>query len=351
MANLVTLLATWPKGMWESLIKIYYNGLGNYVIAIILLTLTIKVVLLPLDFLQRYKTSSFSRSQAYLKPQIDKLNKRYGNNQKLLNDNLNKLYKENNVKMGSSCLIMFVSLVLNMVVLLTFWNGMNAVSKFQITNQYNDCKEVYYSVYDSMVTESSTEEEIEAAKRAAQESVLEEYNDTKMSFLWIKNIWRPDTTTKAVPTFDDWVKISGAKYKNKDKKAEAKDEYNDIMGLVLKENQEANGYFITPILVLALMIISQWLTRRSQLPPKEKRAQMTEEQLKQMKSGKIMMFVLPVIMLFFVINTGALFAIYMFVSTLISSCVTPLITKLVNMLEKKQDAKREEAIHVEYRRK
>lgn len=348
MANLVSILAVWPKGMWESLIKVFYNGLGNYVVAIILLTLTIKVVLMPLDFLQRYKTSSFSRSQAYLKPQIDKLNKRYGNNQKLLNENLNKLYKDNNIKMGSSCLIMFLSLVLNMVVLITFWNGMNAVSRFQITNQYDQYLNVYNTTIEEQVGAGATADE---AKAIAQQNVLEKYDDINMSFLWIKNIWRPDTTAKAVPTFEDWVKISGARYEDDAQRDAAKAEYNDVMKLVIEENQEANGYFITPILVMALMIASQWLTRRSQLPPKEKRAQMTEEQLKQLKTGKVMMFVLPIIMLFFVINTGALFAIYMFISTLISTCVTPLITKAVNALEKRQEKKREELIHVEYRRK
>ena len=348
MANLVSLLATWPKGMWESLIKIFYNGIGNYVVAIILLTLTIKLVLLPLDFLQRYKSSSFSRSQAYLKPQIDKLNKRYGNNQKLLNENLNKLYKENNIKMGSSCLIMFLSLVLNMVVLITFWNGMNAVSRYQITNQYDQYLNIYNTTITEQVGGGATAED---AKAAAQQAVLDSYDDINMSFLWIKNIWRPDTTTKAVPTFDEWVKVSGVKYADDAARDAAKAEYNDVMKLVFENRQEVNGYFITPILVMALMIVSQWLTRRSQLPPKEKRAQMTEEQLKQLKSGKVMMFVLPVIMLFFVINTGALFAMYMFISSLLSSCVTPLITKAVNALEKRQERKREELIHVDYRRK
>ncbi len=348
MANLVSLLATWPKGMWESLIKIFYNGIGNYVVAIILLTLTIKLVLLPLDFLQRYKSSSFSRSQAYLKPQIDKLNKRYGNNQKLLNENLNKLYKENNIKMGSSCLIMFLSLVLNMVVLITFWNGMNAVSRYQITNQYDQYLNIYNTTITEQVGGGATAED---AKATAQQAVLDSYDDINMSFLWIKNIWRPDTTTKAVPTFDEWVKVSGAKYADDAARDTAKAEYNDVMKLVFENRQEVNGYFITPILVMALMIVSQWLTRRSQLPPKEKRAQMSEEQLKQLKSGKVMMFVLPVIMLFFVINTGALFAMYMFISSLLSSCVTPLITKAVNALEKRQERKREELIHVDYRRK
>ncbi len=356
MANLALVLGTWPKGMWESLIKIFYNGIGNYVLAIIVLTLVVKLVMLPLDFFQRYKTSSFSRSQAYLKPEIDKLNKRYANNQKLLNDNLNKLYKDNNVKMGSSCLVIALSLILNVIVMITFWNGMNAVSKYQITEQYNKYKNAYYTSYEIVYQENidegkSEEEAIQAAIIAGQQNVLESYEDINTGFLWIKNIWRADTTTSSVPSFEEWVSISGKKYKTKAKKAEAKKEYNTVMKLVLSEHKEANGYFILPLLTVGLMVLSQWLTRRSQMPPKEKMAQMSEEQLKQLKSGKIMMFVLPIIMFFFTIGTASLFAIYIFLSSLISTCTTPLITKLVNVLEKKADQKREEAIQVDYRRK
>ena len=348
MANLATLLGTWPKGMWESLIKVFYNGIGNYVVAIILLTLVIKVVLLPLDFFQRYKTSSFSRSQAYLKPQIDKLNKRYGNNQKLLNENLNKLYKDNNVKMGSSCLIILLSFVMNMVVLITFWNGMNAVSKYQITNQYDQYLNAYNTTYTAQISAGATEDE---ATIAGQQKVYDLYDDLNMDFLWIKNIWRPDSTVNAVPTFDDWTKIAGKTYKKDSDKKAAKEEYNKVMKLVLDKKQESNGYFILPVLVIAVMLVSQWLSRRSQLPPKEKRAQMSEDQLKQLKTGRIMMFVLPLIMMLFIVNTASLFAFYIFTSTLISTVTTPLITKAVNSIEKKQDEKREQEISVDYRRK
>jgi membrane protein insertase Oxa1/YidC/SpoIIIJ len=64
-----------------------------------------------------------------------------------------------------------------------------------------------------------------------------------------------------------------------------------------------------------------------------------------------MMFVLPLIMLMFIINTASLFAFYIFTSTLISTVTTPLITKIVNKLEKKQEEKREQEIYVDYRRK
>ena len=94
-----------------------------------------------------------------------------------------------------------------------------------------------------------------------------------------------------------WVKIAGKTYKKDADKKAAKEEYNTVMKLVLNKKQESNGYFILPVLVIVVMLVSQWLSRRSQLPPKEKRAQMSEDQLKQLKTGKIMMFVLPLIML------------------------------------------------------
>ncbi len=349
MANLVSLLATYPKGLWESLIRTFSDGVGNYIWGIILLTLVIKVCLLPIDFLQRYTTTSFSRQQAYLEPQKQKLEKRYAKNPKVLNEALNKLYKENNVKMGSSCLLMLVSLVLNIVVLLTFWNGMTAVSNYHVAEQYTKYKEQYTIVYDQSITEGKS---IDEATTLGQQAVLDHYDDINTGFLWIKNIWKADSPfVKAVPTFDEWVKLSKTKYESDTAKAEAKTEYETIMKLVMENKQQVNGYFILPILVVALMVVSQIIMRKSQMPPKEKLDMMTEEQKKSLKSGKGMMIALPIIYAIFMISTASLFAFYIFVSSLISTATTPLITKVVNLIEKKKDAKRQEEITVSYRRK
>lgn len=349
MANLATLLATYPKGLWESLIKTFSDGIGSYIWAIIILTLVIKVALLPIDFLQRYTTTSFSRAQAYLEPQKQKLEKRYAKNPKVLNEALNKLYKENNVKMGSSCLLMFLSLVLNIVVLITFWNGMTAVSNYHVAEQYTTYQQTYQIVYDESINEGKSEEE---ATALGQQAVLDSYDDVNTGFLWIKNIWKADSPfVKAVPTFDEWVSLSKTKFETDELKAEAKTEYETIMKLVMEQRQEVNGYFILPLLVVALMVVSQFITRKSQMPPKEKLAQMTEEQKKSLKSGKGMMIAMPIIYAFFMISTASLFAFYIFISSLFSTITTPLITKVVNVMEKKKDAKREQEIAVSYRRK
>ncbi len=353
MANLALFVAAWPKGMWESLIKIFYNGIGDYVWAIIVLTLVIKIVLIPLDFFQRYTTSNLTRSQAYLEPQRKKLEKQYGKNQKLLNDALTKLYKDNNVKMGSSCLVVFISMALNIAITITFWTGMNKVANFQINDQYNQCKDAYYAVYDQLIVEGGTygEEEKAAAKTAAQKAALEKYDSIKTRFLWIDNIWRPDSVVDSIPTFKDWSTAAKQKYKTEGARIAAKEEYNNVMGMIIAERQSINGYFILPIIVVGLMFLSQFITRRATMPPKEKRAQMSDEQLKQLKTGKAMMYAMPVIMALFMVNTASLFAVYYFITTLIATATVPLVTKLINKIEKKQDVKREKELTVEYKRK
>ena len=52
--------AVWPEGnFWASLIKFF--DVGNYAWTIILFTLVLKLVLSPLDFLQRYYTNKTTR--------------------------------------------------------------------------------------------------------------------------------------------------------------------------------------------------------------------------------------------------------------------------------------------------
>ena len=49
----------WPSGFWESIIK-WFAGVGSIAVAIILLTICIKLVLFPLDFWQKRVSFHFS---------------------------------------------------------------------------------------------------------------------------------------------------------------------------------------------------------------------------------------------------------------------------------------------------
>ncbi|MDD5603768.1 MAG: YidC/Oxa1 family membrane protein insertase [Eubacteriales bacterium] len=77
-----------------------------YGLAIIIFTLLIKVLLLPLSVKQYRSTSKMQQVQ----PQIQDLQRRYKNDKEKMNQELMKLYKENNVNPAGGCLPMFVQL-------------------------------------------------------------------------------------------------------------------------------------------------------------------------------------------------------------------------------------------------
>ena len=70
------LCSTWPEGnFWASIIKLF-DFVGSYAWTIIVFTIVLKLVLSPLDFLQKFYTNKTTRQQAKLQPELQKLQKR-----------------------------------------------------------------------------------------------------------------------------------------------------------------------------------------------------------------------------------------------------------------------------------
>ena len=71
------LLADMPSGFWQNLIGYVVDFVTNYGLAIIIFSIVLKIILSPLDFMQRKTTRDNTEKQAKLKPQLDKLNAKY----------------------------------------------------------------------------------------------------------------------------------------------------------------------------------------------------------------------------------------------------------------------------------
>ena len=87
MANLTMQLlgaVAQPTGVWETLIMAFHNGIPNYAWAIIVFTIVIKLVMLPFDLLNKYVTAKNTRVQKIIQPELDKIQKQYGNNKQVL---------------------------------------------------------------------------------------------------------------------------------------------------------------------------------------------------------------------------------------------------------------------------
>ena len=88
------------------MLKFFYGLVGNWGVAIILLTMSIKAVFFPL--MQKQFVSS-KRMQA-IQPQLKELKEKYKDNQQLQTQETMKLFKENNVNPMSGCLPMLVQM-------------------------------------------------------------------------------------------------------------------------------------------------------------------------------------------------------------------------------------------------
>lgn len=107
------------------------NALGNIVkwiveivpnvgLGIILFTLILKLITLPLDIYSKSSMRKNSLKMEKMRPQLEKLQKQYANDQSTYNAKMMEMYKKNGYSMFGACLPMIVTLVIFMVVLGAF---------------------------------------------------------------------------------------------------------------------------------------------------------------------------------------------------------------------------------------
>ena len=86
------------------IIKLIYDLVQNYGLAIILFTIVIKMILMPLNV----KSQKSLRKQQKIQPYIAQLQEKYKNDQQKLQQEMMKVYKDNNVSMMGGCLPMLL---------------------------------------------------------------------------------------------------------------------------------------------------------------------------------------------------------------------------------------------------
>ncbi len=83
---------------------------GNFALAVLIFTVLVNLLMLPLTI----KSQKSTAKQAMLKPKMDALKKKYGNDQVKYNTALQELYKRENVTMSGGCMPMILRLVFMM---------------------------------------------------------------------------------------------------------------------------------------------------------------------------------------------------------------------------------------------
>lgn len=135
-----------PKGVWESILNSFKGGLGTYILAVILIAVLVRLLFSVVDIINKKVSAKNTQVNAKMKPELDAIKAKYGNDPAMMQQKTNEIYKKYQFSMMSSCLPMLISLVLQFTVFLTLWNSLQAVSNYNIANQYQNMKNVYENV-------------------------------------------------------------------------------------------------------------------------------------------------------------------------------------------------------------
>jgi len=347
--DIINLLVAVQTGIWADIITSFESFVFNYAWAIILLTVIIKLVLSPFDFLNKKVSRDNAKMQAVVAPQLQKLQKQYANDRAKLNQKTAELYKSNNFNMMGSCLTMLGYLAITLIIFISLFTALNGMSAYKIEEQYLELKQTYET------TIGTTEEK--------QDAVLLKYDEIKNDFIWVQNVWVADNFwTPAILTFDKYIVAVGNSVKTdintenvsyKDMLQVDKDAfeatYNDVMQVLVDQRDQPNGYLITAVFAVVSSFFAQYLMQRKLTSKSTNKNDTTAKT--QASTNKIMLIILPIIMGVFTLFYNAVFGLYIVAGQLVSLITFPIIDKLLDKYYAKKDRERDEKIKLDYSRK
>lgn len=378
MANLMLAVG----GLWGTIINWFNSFIPSFGLTIIVFTVALKLILSPLEVYQKITTKKQTEVQAKLQPQLEKLQKKFGNNKDMLNQKTAELYKKENFNVMGSCLGLLINLVLTLVIFITLFSSLNQISQYNIKTEYDNLKQTYISTfvetaktnpYSITITDEDTPktiiEKIKASslsdeekdayiltlKDSASESTVNKYTEIKEGFLWIKNIYRPDTYASVFPSGNEFISISGTNFK----KVSAENPYTDIYGESFTTTEKAkeaflleykditkdintkysgwNGYLILVILSAVITVLSQIIATKMTKPKNTTDKKGNEIEVKQ-PTSKFMLVLLPILMVIFTLQYSSAFAIYIVINSLMSLIISFVTGLILNKKDKKKES-------------
>ena len=376
MGNLVSLLSAIPVPdlNWVgTLVQGLYNAIGSYGWTVVLFTLILKVITLPLDFWQRCLTKKNAIKMEQMKPMMAKIDKAYGENKKGAQQEKQKLMKKFGYSMFSSCLPALVTIVF----FVFMFTGLTSYTTHANVTEYNNLVDSYhYAIVvsaqeqgvdlgeyawliddgDYEVGDWSTEKETAyqqfftekvapLANSSGPMADTEKYDaiiegtkpivgdfagTNRESFLWIKNIWRPDTWATVMPTYSEFTNgslaMAGIKGANETEYQIIYEAVGEYAGGYAASAW--NGLLILPVLSGVLSFVSTKLSQKTQNATMDPAMQ---------GSGKFIYIFMPLLMVLFVLMYTAALGVYIVCQSIFTIIFTLILTPIVNKIYSKKD--------------
>lgn len=367
-------------GVMGKLVKWMHGWVGNYGWTVVVFTVFLKLITSPLDVWQRVASRKMTIKNQQMQPLLAEIDKRYGANTQRANDEKRKVYGKAGYSMLSSCLPMIIS----MVIFFVMFAGLRDYSTYSSVTNFQALSDTYYKSYYSAVQQQGGEmwtflegehndllenseetneykkqinayivgidrlekqygsAQCSAFRTAALEEVKEYYVNHHESWLWIQNVWQPDTWATLMPAYNDSSNGFGAVVDMSEFGVDnGVSHYEMIRSAVLETGKRGdegkwNGLMILPILSIGLSFLSMFI---SQQMDKKTRKGETQQDAQQKATNTTMMIMMPLMMAFFgFMYTGA-FAIYMVANYTLSILTTVALRLPIEKIVQKSLAK------------
>lgn len=151
------------------IVKAMYGWIGSYGWTVVVFTVFLKLVMLPLDFWQRYSARKMSVQMQILQPYVAEIDKRYGPNSQKGAEEKQKLFKKHGYSMTSSCLPMIVT----MVVFFVMFSGLRSYSTYSSVQTFNTLAQTYYQTYAERIVKPDQSTAITESEKTAQQKAYD----------------------------------------------------------------------------------------------------------------------------------------------------------------------------------
>ena len=170
--------------------------------------------------------------------------------------------------------------------------------------------------------------------REKSASYYRTHSRKETSFLWIGNMWYPDSAlNKEIPSFSDFS--NSVQRASSGVNASYEESYNEVTYNLSKEKNQVNGYFILIILSIGFMFLQQFVMMRSQKDANE----LSTVDGSAASTNKMMMVMMPIIFGIFSFFYSAAFSTYMIINTVYGLISMLIINKIVTVRFEKKGAK------------
>ena len=391
-------------GIVGKLVHLMHNWIGNYGWTVVVFTIFLKIVTSPLDIWQRISSRKSMLRMQKMQPVLAEIDKRYAGNPQRANEEKQKLYK----KQGFSAFAMCLPMIISMVIFFVMFAGLRQYSNYSSVANFKSLSATYFDEYYRLVKEDgndvlpltnqgatttfndriiallgdeaegfgenehfllenytktnvdaytdaifvlrSTLDKIdpsicEGYHNAALQQVAAYYEEHHESWLWLHNVWQPDTWSPIMQQYDGNNSFSSV-VDIKDGYPDL-DHYADIRNTVLQtggygSNGSWNGLMLLPIFSVVLSFLSIFLSQKlDRKVRKDDQPAPTAQNSQQAATNKMMMILMPLMMAVFgFMYTGA-FAIYMVSNYLLSLVSTLALAYPVEHIVQRSLAKKE----------